>query len=1380
MLLRPDSQACHVDCSEGFTAVPGRRVCVPSVPLLRPEFTSQIATLSVNETASPGDYVLADLGTFSNAAAMLAAGDPVAFSLVPSGTSPETRFVLPDPSVLRIAVGPSDRRQPLDYEDEALPNPAVLTVRADALSGAHATASLIVEVLDVQERPLLLAAPNDIMSVAQRRMVHGEFSTVRLPVQDIFQDRDLADQADGQPGMHSLGYEVSWLNPAISAYESLDELSANLFNYTLSVVSPSKLPFRGELVFSGTPLYGPPLRLQSPSPQSPRASTLQLRVIARDRANSVAIAYVSIEVEVAGCTVPSAAWHAVSHPHGNYNPFASLPRPVCVFPDIPLSPASAGGERVRVRLPAPGGDPEGAGAVELTAAAGVVALQGSGGGEITSIRVRGGFAAASALRSFEASDSKAANVLVDAAVLLGPAGATFDPPLALRLYIGQLPPDTSAVILLAKGAAVPIEHDEIAFRVTDKELGTFVTTPVSALWAGTGPETSEAIRRALVGLPDQLVPSASVRRVAAGQRDRAWLVTLTSPSNSGDRVSIASLPLGCGEAGCVPRVRQMLAIDTSGTTGTPGHVSVDAATAFRPLSQPSSPTVAFDTTLVVHVETGSPYSTYRVSTRSPSSALDEETGPTGTLSADSDLASAPGPGMRPLVVPVGNGILLRFSSLHPDPGLYLVDLVADRASSRLAFPVLCGLLASVYFGTLGADIETQRAQPNATTSAPVAARLLQSGGGAAAGGEQQPAGDGTEAASPFWYEASIACYAVCALGVLAATSAYQSPAARAIGFALAGAALAVFATLLGALDTSRRSAATLTALYSAATVMSAAVLIAAWDMVELLCWSRQPWQAEVDFSKGCRLHVAALLRGRPGHAGLLSASPIAQAGDVPVATATATHRATGQAGVSSSRCVAPSATSATWGKPRSDSRCVPARGIAGCCWRAGAEVFRQFDHSQPAGFRFPQRVLACVFAGILSTIVAFVVFRESGDYLVAGLKRISAELSVVQQTLTVALDNAAIVAEAVGGPASASAQVCANATQAVRAVIADPSLRNPSTLGDPQPLNMSSCVPEADPGAPPGMYAIHCGCAVLQDTQRLVDQINSASAPGGGLDAVFSSVDVAADALRAAYDFSTSVVLVSLLLHWANVLPRFRRMLAALRQGRGVGAATGQEMLEFRVLAAKLTEAGALSTGVGVVPGRFSTSSASSQGFRELHVPSGWYVNDLSVLLVTTSVYNALFSSILLSAVLTLLVFVVTWQPTMLLLVRALPAMVTSLILVAVDLVLRYCVVRPFFEEGTRLSRPRCFALYELASIGINGFSGPIVATTRMLLGIGTALLVSVRPDMQLFPTLSSFDSVHAPFISALLAEHRHNNPVLRVNTCAASPALRTCLDQTP
>jgi hypothetical protein len=685
-----------------------------------------------------------------------------------------------------------------------------------------------------------------------------------------------------------------------------------------------------------------------------------------------------------------------------------------------------------------------------------------------------------------------------------------------------------------------------------------------------------------------------------------------------------------------------------------------------------------------------------------------------------------------------------------------LDLVTDRSSSPLAFPLVCGLLASVYFGLLGVSLGGEDV---ATTTED---------------GEQVP----------HWYASVVGLYVVCAIGTLSATSAYAGIRLKLLGIILCIVSTAFFAGFLRRFDFEENSSATVVAQISALVVMCLATLLTAVDASLWCCWRREPWAGEVGYLKECKEHVSMLLASRHGsksdrsggddiyavlaasRAGALSValSPKATGSETSAPVTAATGAAAGSVGMAVSPADAGKSRPPGAGlEPSTAERKQGCCGEDGCCFSALSCIVREFDCRLPRSVRYPQRILACVFSGMLATILAFVVFRDATAGIVGAVGTVVQQVQLVQETLRLATENAKVAITAISGSEILSSEACANASSAVQLAVDDPSARNPLTEGMPAPLNMTTCVPATDPGAPIGLYPIHCACGILQSTEGLVNALDSATAPGGGLEVVFDQAEIIRHTLSNALDIGSALVLACLLLHWLHILPQYKRMLLALRSGSGLsGTATG-EALQERDLVRQLTRQRAETTGVGLVPGRFAWRTATSAGFKELHLTAAWYVNDLSVNLVTQTVYNSLFSTLLLTTVAALLIFLVTWTPTLILLLQLLPVLATSLAVMAGNMLLRYCVIRPFVESGVHLARPRCFGIFEMLMIGSQAFSGVLVAVTRVCLGIVGLLVVFVRPDMQLFPSGTVFDSVHAPFMAALLADHRHNNPIVRI-----------------
>jgi hypothetical protein len=363
------------------------------------------------------------------------------------------RFALQDPSKLQLVVAKppstaSKPHQPLDFEDVSLPNPFVLVIEATDISGLTATAALLVLVANVQEPPTLVESANIVLPIAERRFIHGVASQITLPVQAIFADDDSADKADSDPSLHRLAYTLSWFSPLDGAYRSLPELSDEMFNGTLVVASAfSTLAPIGGLTLTGTASYGPVLQLQTATPESPVAQSLQLLLVAKDAAGNAAQTIVTLRVEVAGCTVAAAAWNALSNPNGNFNEQASLSKPMCIYPELALTEDATASATVRIASPT--GDPEADGAVELRVQGSTTALGPDGKTRLTSVSVKGADAAL-ASGSLPELPATALSVVRDAAVILGPAGATFDPPVTLRMYVGSLPDNSAAAILVAK------------------------------------------------------------------------------------------------------------------------------------------------------------------------------------------------------------------------------------------------------------------------------------------------------------------------------------------------------------------------------------------------------------------------------------------------------------------------------------------------------------------------------------------------------------------------------------------------------------------------------------------------------------------------------------------------------------------------------------------------------------------------------------------------------------------------------------------------------------------------------------------------------------------------------------------------------------------
>jgi len=910
---------------------------LPTAVPAAPSFTGVLPLLRVGETASPGDWISDDLTDYVTAAA---ADTAHVFELVPSGPSGGAAdlFTIPEPTVLRVAVAPSGQAKPLDYEHPSRANPSVLAVRVTDAFGQTAAASLMIEVTDEAEAPRVVAAPDDIMAASARRFVHGELGSVRIDVQAIFADDDAADRNPAaRDALHSLSYELQWRDPpGGNSMRSLQELSDELFGGRLQRIeaSPGTLP-AGHLELLGTPSFGPALILESAVPQSPTRREVTLRIVATDSTSASAVADVSLAVEIGGCTVKDAAWDASLNPQGNYNPYASLPRPVCRFPAvaIPRAPGAVG----RLRMAGSDGDPESPGASEVAISGGTRALAADGVTTVDALTVQGAF---DVFASGGAPRLESGSLVGAAAIILGPAGATFDPPVTLRMYVGSVGDGSSAVIMTAQatgtgagaasaygaleqadgcvytpegggfvecttshfslavpvvvpfadadvvrdaelrtgggcpsmcsgngeclahavcqcfegwtggdcglrtcpggqawpgasrpfpfhqwaecsgrglcdrmlgectcfaghegaacqrlacprdcsgrgqcltmdamsgtlgygsapaayggapllftaerddrlkpqfeasrmsacecdpgyaghdcskrqcptgddpvtecgkgglacdgaqhgrvtelrlsfvtsGVTVAAERDEMALDVLDARLGSMRTRPVLGLWAAAAAPSAEALRRALVTLPGQAVRSARVERTVSTLTTRAWSITWTAPENSGPVTAVlcpgGARMQGCGEDGCAPWFRQMLAVDTSGTTGTAGHVVLDDTTSFDGAGDASSP-AEFDAEVVLTVTAGTPFPVFVSELRSPSAAAAAVDGPSGAVAGPEDPTVGTDLTPAPLVVSVGRGLVLRFSTLAPDPGRYVFRVSAPTCSAEV-------------------------------------------------------------------------------------------------------------------------------------------------------------------------------------------------------------------------------------------------------------------------------------------------------------------------------------------------------------------------------------------------------------------------------------------------------------------------------------------------------------------------------------------------------------------------------------------------------------------------------------------------------------------------------------------------------------------------
>jgi hypothetical protein len=228
--------------------------------------------------------------------------------------------------------------------------------------------------------------------------------------------------------------------------------------------------------------------------------------------------------------------------------------------------------------------------------------------------------------------------------------------------------------------SIDSERDVLVLSVRDRLAGGMITDPARGVWSGSGSESSEAIRRALVTLPDQVVPQATVEQVDATLNSREWTVVLPASRNAGydsTMLSCERFLAGCGEVGCAPRHPQFLTVDTSGSTGAVGHVVLDERTSISVVGQAQSLT-EYDVEVVVTVSAGQPFAMWSSTLRTPSSAMTAVDGASGIVGGSVDVTESSDLLPTPLAVDVGSGVVVRFTTVSPTAGTYVFRISGAR------------------------------------------------------------------------------------------------------------------------------------------------------------------------------------------------------------------------------------------------------------------------------------------------------------------------------------------------------------------------------------------------------------------------------------------------------------------------------------------------------------------------------------------------------------------------------------------------------------------------------------------------------------------------------------------------------------------------------
>lgn len=189
-----------------------------------------------------------------------------------------------------------------------------------------------------------------------------------------------------------------------------------------------------------------------------------------------------------------------------------------------------------------------------------------------------------------------------------------------------------------------------------------------------------------------------------------------------------------------------------------------------------------------------------------------------------------------------------------------------------------------------------------------------------------------------------------------------------------------------------------------------------------------------------------------------------------------------------------------------------------------------------------------------------------------------------------------------------------------------------------------------------------------------------------------------------------------------------------------------------------------IPTAVGVLPHMFGWHFNVDDGFTTvMDVHPGYYFPDKVSYLVPLAVFNTALAVYVIATIVAAILFVLLvddWRDDLLDFIWE--NYRSSFIMMAVDYSVRFGLLRTIITDHQHMLWSRVFHLLDTAYLFYAAVFGIFVGMTRLAMSFVASLLVMARPDVRTFAAFKIFDVYHTAYVSTVLLDHRHNNPLLR------------------